>query len=335
MNITVEHVEVLHRAAQARLGLYASLVASYSFPSFSGSKEPVLDDWTSLLVEQILELRELSRDLAVTYYQLARWLETGFSLGSPVDSGVTTGAGLFSSFIARVRAVDDMRSSDVEIGRDIAAALRADKSNPLNDSTLAGDIEALEGGVFPDGVVRVDPFGWPVLSDGERARKTIVSSLVNSSNLSGRYRSVDGVDAGGNVDDLLKAYDSAVSGGATRADNLVMVSGRSVVEYAQGSDSRVLMYARCTSSNPCAFCAMLASRGFVYVSEGAAAGVKSYHDNCHCFPISRWSDSSELPVLNKFFQDNWGRVTGGFSGNDKLNAWRRWLNAERRKKAGG
>lgn len=49
-------------------------------------------------------------------------------------------------------------------------------------------------------------------------------------------------------------------------------------------------------SETCAFCLMLASRGFAYSSEHTAGGLNgsSYHDECRCQPTPDWSSKPEL-----------------------------------------
>lgn len=48
-----------------------------------------------------------------------------------------------------------------------------------------------------------------------------------------------------------------------------------------------------TSSNPCAFCVMLASHGFTYLSEQSAImthNMRKYHDDCSCIAVSAFDD---------------------------------------------
>ena len=55
-------------------------------------------------------------------------------------------------------------------------------------------------------------------------------------------------------------------------------------------------YARVTAASPCAFCSMLASRGFVYRSDETALKTKtgdSYHNHCHCTAVP-FAKASEI-----------------------------------------
>lgn len=55
-------------------------------------------------------------------------------------------------------------------------------------------------------------------------------------------------------------------------------------------------YARVTTAGACAFCVLLASRGFVYRSKRTASRTKfgdKYHDDCRCVPVP-FTDAHEI-----------------------------------------
>lgn len=61
--------------------------------------------------------------------------------------------------------------------------------------------------------------------------------------------------------------------------------GRQLLDLTARSDASALGYRRVTDGNPCAFCAMLATRGPVYGSQSSAQSTGSgdrYHDWCGC-----------------------------------------------------
>jgi len=60
-----------------------------------------------------------------------------------------------------------------------------------------------------------------------------------------------------------------------------MMGGRLTVAATTGRDRKAIGWRRVTDGNPCAFCAMLASRGPVYRDAAAADGLK-YHAHCGC-----------------------------------------------------
>lgn len=66
----------------------------------------------------------------------------------------------------------------------------------------------------------------------------------------------------------------------------VLSGGRKTVEHWADLDSRATGYRRVSDGNPCAFCAMLVSRGPAYTSEAKALAKngekESYHPHCGC-----------------------------------------------------
>lgn len=78
---------------------------------------------------------------------------------------------------------------------------------------------------------------------------------------------------------------------------LVQQGGRGTIDQTVRRDSGAVGYRRVTDSDPCEFCALLASRGPVFASEAGALQVgrgrtnrirgaqqlgDAYHDNCNC-----------------------------------------------------
>lgn len=60
-----------------------------------------------------------------------------------------------------------------------------------------------------------------------------------------------------------------------------MMGGRLTIARTTGRDRRAIGWRRVTDGNPCAFCAMLASRGPVYRDAASADGLQ-YHAHCGC-----------------------------------------------------
>ena len=113
------------------------------------------------------------------------------------------------------------------------------------------------------------------------------------------------------------------------------------IDKAIRTDRRIKLVARGTGPDPCAFCAMLASRGFVYTGKSSGVGdsedgsvgeeIEKFHVNCHCYPIVRFVNTSDtLPPLNAYFQEKWYEVTANYSGHDAAKAFRRWIYAQRK-----
>jgi hypothetical protein len=66
----------------------------------------------------------------------------------------------------------------------------------------------------------------------------------------------------------------------------VLSGGRELIDKTTGADQQAVGWRRVTDGNPCAFCAMLASRGPVYRSQDRARAIAGsglrYHGHCGC-----------------------------------------------------
>lgn len=92
-----------------------------------------------------------------------------------------------------------------------------------------------------------------------------------------------------------------------------------------GSNPRPVGYARVTAASPCAFCAMLASRGPVF--SQSTVGFRA-HGHCACSAEPVFRRSQPWPGRSREFHDLWNRSTVGLQPGDKpLNAFRRALSA--------
>lgn len=112
---------------------------------------------------------------------------------------------------------------------------------------------------------------------------------------------------------------------------LSLRGGRETLVRSVASDREAQGWARVTSGSPCAFCALLASRGSAYSENGAAFEA---HDHCSCSAEPVYA-GSELPGRGEEFKDLYNRATrearqsGDLdrgTSNDLLNAFRRAVN---------
>lgn len=332
MVATAFQVQQLARDTQAQLGLIAAALASKSFQQVNVRTGAGADDWASEVAQQAQELRRVSAQIAVTTYQLARWLQTGHTLG---DTGLRDGEDLTHYWLELMLDTLGMPAANSVLGAEVRSALRWGADDGFTDLArrVAGFGQELAAAT---GSVGFDPWNWDRLAVGDSTRIATILRERALRKAREQLRSETNLSA----DRLEEITHGASSRGAGLADALVMQGGRAVPINTALGDSRLVYYARGTSTNPCAFCAMLASRGPVY-SESVGKTyasltntVRSYHDNCHCFPIFSFSDDTDLPPQNKFFEDNWARVTEGYYGKQKLSAWRRWLNANRQANGG-
>jgi len=126
---------------------------------------------------------------------------------------------------------------------------------------------------------------------------------------------------------LQAAVDRAEATSAAAAMRHSLNGGRETIWGSGNGDPAVIGYARVTSGNPCAFCAMLAGRGPVYQSEETADFQP--HDGCACFPEPVFRGDSEWPDFAKGFSDLYTESTAGTSGGDSIRAFRKAYDAQR------
>jgi hypothetical protein len=115
----------------------------------------------------------------------------------------------------------------------------------------------------------------------------------------------------------------------------VLRGGRDTIILSTGEDPKALKWARVTNGTPCAFCAMLASRGAVYLGHDTAEFRPHLH--CNCQPEPHY-EGAGLPVDSQHWRDLYNRaqrearasddLERGTS-DDALNAFRRALTASR------
>lgn len=120
----------------------------------------------------------------------------------------------------------------------------------------------------------------------------------------------------------------AVSGAASRH---VLNGGRDLIVEATDMDELAVGFARVTDDDPCAFCAMLASRGFVYKSRKTAIRTtkrskkrgpgKEYHDHCGCGVEPAFTEDAEWPGRSREFEKLWEDSTKGKGGKAALKAF--------------
>lgn len=106
-----------------------------------------------------------------------------------------------------------------------------------------------------------------------------------------------------------------VLGATTR---LVLGGGRETILGSAVEDSHASHWQRVTSGDPCAFCAMIAERGAIFVESSADFET---HDHCSCSAEVAY-EGSALPLTSQAIASQWQDSTEGLSGDDALNAYR-------------
>lgn len=352
--------EQLHQAAQARLGFAAAFLSLAEWQAVAPlNPAATAASWLTFSLKTIVAIRILSRRLAVQHYQLIRALETGRTLGVPEGSPNTT----TSTTLGALRR--NFRSTALDIASIPSPLTRSDDPNIrwFEEQLASIPPDFLPGAIHLDDI-EVDPLiqAYLDVEGGGDSRTISVDKYTWPEDMSleqvdDAYRDLlrkQAADAGTKVKDLRKsadlspdevltqietAHSSAGSIGSGTVDAAGIASGRDATLAAIRDDRLVLAVARGTGPDPCAFCAMLASRGFVYKSEATAGvgdseSIVKYHIHCHCYPIFRFVRASELPPLNAYFQEKWTDVTDDYSGHDAVKAWRRWIYAQRKANPG-
>lgn len=107
--------------------------------------------------------------------------------------------------------------------------------------------------------------------------------------------------------DADQAYSAAFTKYAGMVRRQSMMGGRLTVARTAGRDRRAVGWRRVTDGNPCAFCAMLASRGPVYRDAAAADGIQ-YHAHCGCTAEPAYSNAWEPTADEERFMDAYGEA---------------------------
>ncbi|MFE3122353.1 hypothetical protein ACFXHD_02915 [Streptomyces hydrogenans] len=137
-----------------------------------------------------------------------------------------------------------------------------------------------------------------------------------------------------------QAVDAAAVRIAASGQYLAQEGGRQLLKQAIADDVTVTGWARVTDGDPCAWCAMLASRGPVYKSAQTAGraqneqftgpGQFKYHDMCGCVAWPSFTYDEPFVGIAEDLYDAWREQTRGHGGRDAVNAWRRWWESEGR-----
>lgn len=137
---------------------------------------------------------------------------------------------------------------------------------------------------------------------------------------------------------LEQATETAMVSSARAGLRHALDGGRGTIVKTVNVDDRAIGYVRVTGVKPCAFCAMVASRGAVYKTEMsaemAAVGARvrgtrqpgdRYHDGCQCTAKPVYAADDPQLAESERYAALWGESTEGLGGKDALNAFRQAL----------
>lgn len=380
----VRAIEEAHRAAQARLGIAGAYLAMAEWGNVSTLNSSASGaSWVQRSLRMIFAIRRKSTRLAVAYIRLVRALETGYTLEFPEYSDdpetLTMGdlRGQFHTLLLDIADLDTAGTdTDDEDEQWFEEELRRAEKDPIprddritfSDSSIDEQIQDWldNSSTRDDDTVRLDEFDWglePSKDDiADFFQKVLDDEVVKDYEKKVKQlRSDEEASTSQQMAKIDKAFEAKRSLAGGRVDRYGINGGREIIDKVLSKDRRVKAFARGTRPNCCAFCALLASRGYVYTSEFGAVrttkktsrggndvaaesfddnGIRKYHDNCHCYTIVRFIDVPTLPEQSEYwaqaYKDNiQGKYSYSNGRNNALNAWRKWLNQDRITQAGG
>ena len=116
---------------------------------------------------------------------------------------------------------------------------------------------------------------------------------------------------------------------ARLAKDIINETARLTGRFTAQNDPTRPKYARVPQGKTCAFCAMLASRGFVYASEDTAGKWHRYHHDCDCKIVPSWGeteiDGYDPDKLKAIYQQakNAAKAAGDGSDPNTVLSWMR------------
>jgi hypothetical protein len=150
----------------------------------------------------------------------------------------------------------------------------------------------------------------PEIDWTERDRKAVISLNITGP-IGQKSRIGKGESAG-------RARDASFVESSGVASRHVLTGGRrSLLTLLQ-----VHRWARVTDGDPCAYCAMLAGRGPVYLTRQTASF--SAHDHCACTAEPVYSSDAPWPGRAAEFREMWDQhIKGRYSGKEARRQWQR------------
>lgn len=152
----------------------------------------------------------------------------------------------------------------------------------------------------------------PVRAEVDRAR------VSESLRVSGPVAFKTNIRAGGDPLVARRAMSEKLRGAATR---IILGGSRDTATATVESADQVAGWRRVTAGSPCAFCAMVASRGAAY-KERTGLRAPQFHDHDRCTYEPLYEVEPE-PADVVELRRRWDETTDGLSGVDALNAFRR------------
>lgn len=228
-------------------------------------------------------------------------------------------AGSIRSLVQLWKAVDPTRlGATIDVFTQAAAILLGDAYN------VSGTLASTYFGLFRDaeGVAGAAPR----IAAAARPSAAYLSGSLRGSALSGI---INARKAGKSV---AVAADNGLVNVIGTFGKIMLSGGNQTIISAVHTDRHAVGWARITSSDPCAFCRMLSSRGAVYRSDRSATFEPHGHCSCTAEPVYDATALDQSAEHRSEYKDAqaWARSTGNLSkgtSNDALNNYRRYVAA--------
>lgn len=185
---------------------------------------------------------------------------------------------------------------------------------PLN--IALPDVQAPK--LITPGAFHAIPAGGGPMEVDHFPEKRVITSLISEANIETKKR-MPGPEA-----ELMEKAESRSTGAAVRH---AMDGSRGVTDRVM-RDRRVLGYARVTDSDPCAFCALLASRGAVFKKDSFQGSdaqfaphpeastslpekfsdVAKVHDHCCCSLRPVYTRTGSFDAAAKYWRNGWDAI---------------------------
>lgn len=338
----------VHRSGQERLGLTVALVAFFAWiesKADSPNQPGIADEAIEETLDIAQQARKISHKLAARYYNLARAIGSGEALpdiGGQFTTGRATLEQIYGAMAESLNEVNELADLDFPQGGPDAGETDSGKSMEQRLDDLEKTIIEAFQDLIPDDVseeVEVtaleEDWDWPEFDEQEAEDDLLAELEELEREQLAQIKKIRKAEKAfkKQQEQLAKLDQTTAAKAAGRSDLSVLDPGRRLIHEVGSADGKRLAWMRVTGPTPCAFCAMLASRGAVYKSERSAlfdGYGKLYHPNCHCTVIPVFTDNPVYSKRDKYFIDNWTPVTKGYSGRAALRQWRRWLRAQYR-----
>lgn len=229
-----------------------------------------------------------------------------------------------------------MAQQVLRVWRDLMNPAKVDASWPAVRAALAPIVQqarahsaALAGEAYMD--ARRDAGAPDDDFDPEGPLSLLTRRLESALDVTGPVEFKKAIAAGKNPEQAMEAAAVRMVG---TTQYLALEGGRQAMQRSIDADKRATGWARVTDADPCAWCAMLASRGPVYKTAKTAGdprqGGNTYHDHCACQAWPAFTHDEPFIGIAEKLYDDWLRETRGRGGKYAVNAFRSWWESEGR-----